>query len=148
MRLVLKTKVDGHYLDVMKRFDIDLFKALKPIGATMNVTEFTGSKTGDRVALEFTSPIKVKWVSKIVDHGQDDRQAYFIDEGVILPFPLKDWTHRHIVERADETTSIIVDDISYATGWSIMDLLIYPAMYLAFYPRKFGYRKYFNRSTK
>ncbi len=145
MRLILKTPVQGYYIDIMERFDIDLFKSLKPIGAKMTVTQFTGSKTGDIVALQFTSPVKATWVSKIIDHGQDEDTAYFIDEGDQLPFPLKSWTHRHIVERVDDDNSIIIDDITYSTGIRFIDFLIYPIMYLAFYPRKSGYRSYFNR---
>lgn len=145
MRFILKTSVQGYYLDIMERFDIDLFKSLKPIGAKMTVTQFTGSKTGDIVALEFTSPIKASWVSKIINHGQDENKAFFIDEGELLPFPLKSWTHHHIVERIDDQSSVIIDDITYSTGIKLLDLLMYPAMYLSFYPRKSGYRRYFNQ---
>lgn len=110
----------------------------------MEITQFTGSKTGDIVALSFTSPIRATWVSKIVEHGQDDAKAYFIDVGTKLPFPLKEWRHEHIVERIDEKTSLIVDDINYSTGYKLIDILLYPFMYLGFYPRKSGYKKYFN----
>ncbi len=144
MKLVLKTKVRGYYIDVMDRFDIDLFKSLKPIGAKMEITQFTGSKTGDIVALVFTSPIRTKWVSKIIEHGQDDAKAYFIDIGTQLPFPLKEWRHKHIVMSLGDESSMIIDDISYSTGKKLIDILIYPFMYLGFYPRKSGYKKYFN----
>lgn len=147
MKLILKTKVKGYYLDVMARFDLDLFKSLKPIGARMEITQFTGSKTGDIVALSFTSPVRAKWVSKIVDHGQDDDKAYFIDEGTKLPFPLKDWRHRHIVQNLDEKTSLIIDDINYSTGNKIFDMMLYPFMYLGFYPRKSQYKKFFNSAN-
>lgn len=143
MRLILKTKVKGHYLRVMERFDLDLFEALKPIGAQMEVVQFTGSKTGDIVELKFVSPIKAEWISKITDHGSDRDSAYFVDEGEVLPFPLQQWKHRHIVERVDDDYSIIVDDIQYSSGFWLLDLLLYPAMLVGFYPRKFSYRKYF-----
>jgi len=143
MRLILKTKVKGHYLRVMERFDLDLFEALKPIGAQMEVVQFTGSKTGDIVELKFVSPIKAEWISKITDHGSNRDSAYFVDEGEVLPFPLQQWKHRHIVERVDDDYSIIVDDIQYSSGFWLLDLLLYPAMFVGFYPRKFSYRKYF-----
>lgn len=144
MNLILKTNVRGHYLQVMDRFDESLFNALKPVGVKMIVTQFTGSKTGDTVVLEFTSPIKAKWISKITDHGHDEDQAYFVDEGTQLPFPLKSWTHKHIVQRVDDERSIIVDDMTFSTGSSIVDYLLYPFMYIGFYPRKSSYKKYFN----
>ncbi len=127
----------------MERFDLDLFEALKPIGAKMEVVQFTGSKTGDIVELKFVSPIKAKWVSKITDHGSDVNSAYFVDEGDTLPFPLKRWKHKHIVEKVDDNYSLIVDNIQYSSGLWLLDLLLYPAMLVGFYPRKFSYRKYF-----
>ena len=52
MTIRLATEVDGYYLDVMNRFDRDLFEALKPpVG--MEVAQFTGSKKG---CLLYTSP--------------------------------------------------------------------------------------------
>jgi ligand-binding SRPBCC domain-containing protein len=143
MNLTLRTKVKGHYLQLMKRFDLDLFQALKPIGARMEVVRFTGSQTGDIVEIKFISPIKASWISKITDHGSDDKMAYFVDEGAVLPPPLKSWKHRHIIEKLDDNNSYIVDDITYSSGYWILDVLLYPFMFLGFYPRKFSYRKYF-----
>jgi len=144
MQFLLKTKVCGHYLDVMNGFDLDLFEALKPIGAKMEVVQFTGSKTGDVVELQFISPIKSKWISHITDHGSDDIQSYFVDEGVVLPFPLKHWRHRHIVEKIDEHHSYIIDDISFSSGMKLLDFFIYLPLWLSFYPRKKIYRRYFS----
>ncbi len=145
MNFVLKTLVNGYYTDVMKRFDLDLFEALKPIGAKMEVVQFTGSETGDIVELKFISPIKASWISDITDHGSDHTQAYFIDEGRVLPFPLKEWKHRHIVEKVDDHNSIIVDDITFSSGRKWLDFLIYLPLMLSFYPRKRIYRRYFEQ---
>ena len=146
MTLTLKTKVNGNYLRVMDRFDLDLFEALKPVGAKMEIIEFTGSKTGDTVALRFLSPIKAEWVSKITAHGADDKQAYFIYEGETLPFPLKEWKHKHIVEKVDDDKSIIIDDISFSCGNKFLDYFLYLPLIISFYPRKRIYKRYF-RST-
>ena len=143
MNLILKTKIKGHYLLVMKRFDRDLFQALKPIGARMEIAKFTGSQTGDMVEIKFTCPIKASWISKITDHGSDYKRAYFVDEGAVLPPPLKSWKHRHIIEKYDDDNSYIIDEITYSSGYWILDVLLYPLMFLGFYPRKFSYKKYF-----
>lgn len=144
MKLVLKTKVKGNYKEVMDRFDLDLFEALKPVGAKMEIVEFTGSRKGDKVHIRFTSPIRTEWISKITDHGSNDQMAYFLDEGNKLPFPLKKWKHKHIVEHSTDLESIIVDDIYFSSGFFLFDILLYPAMFLGFYPRKKIYRKYFS----
>ena len=143
MNFILKTKVNGYYTEVMKRFDLDLFEALKPKGAKMEVVQFTGSETGDVVELKFISPIKASWISDITDHGVDDNQAYFLDEGRVLPWPLKEWQHRHIVEKIDENNSMIVDDITFSSGWWLLDVFIYVPLLLSFYPRKPVYRRFF-----
>lgn len=143
MKIRLETKVAGNYLKVMDRFDLDLFNALKPKGANMEVVKFTGSKKGDVVEIQFHSPIKTKWISNITEDGSDDSMAYFIDEGSVLPFPIKKWKHKHIVEKINEDESLIVDDIYFSTGFILFDVLIYPGVLLGFLPRKKVYRGYF-----
>lgn len=143
MNFILKTKVKGNYLKVMERFDLDLFEALKPIGAKMEIIQFTGSQTGDIVELRFLKPLKAHWLSKITDHGSDDKRAYFIDEGAVLPFPLRYWKHKHIVERIAQDESYIIDDITFSSGWKFFDIFIYLPLLLSFYPRKKIYKRYF-----
>lgn len=143
MRLLLKTKVNGHYQSVMARFDRQLFEALAPPVGQIEIVEFTGSQTGDRVHLRFLSPVKTDWISDIVAHGDDGQEAYFVDEGVKLPFPLAEWRHRHVVRRLSEDESCIIDDITYKGVNAFFTLLLYPALFLGFFPRKRIYRKYF-----
>ena len=147
MNIKLRTKVDGYYLDVIKRFDLQLFEALKPKGASMEIVEFTGSKKGDVVHIKFNAPIKAEWISDIIEDHEDDRSAYFIDLGRVLPFPLKQWRHKHIVEKIDDNHSYIVDDMTFSGGNIIMDLLIYPGILLGFLPRKKVYRNYFSTNV-
>lgn len=143
MNIQLKTKVDGNYKDIMKRFDRNLFEALKPKNAKMEIVEFTGSKKGDKVHLRFLSPLKAEWISKITEDGEDENESYFIDEGEKLPFPLSSWTHRHVVEKITKDTSYIIDDMTFEGINFLFTLFLYPALYLAFYPRKSIYKSYF-----
>lgn len=147
MNIQLKTKVDGNYKDVMAKFDRHLFEALKPKNAKMEIVEFTGSKKGDRVHLQFLSPIKTEWISEITEDGENEKISYFIDEGVKLPFPLSFWRHRHVVEKISEDESYIIDDMTYRGINSLFTILLYPALYIAFYPRKKIYKSYF-KSTQ
>jgi len=145
MNIKFETTVQGHYLEVMKGFDRDLFEALKPKHGSMDIIEFTGSKKGDRVHIRFTSPIKADWVSLITADGHDEQEAYFIDEGQELPFPLKYWQHKHIVRKIDEQTSLIIDDITFKAGNRLMSTAMYPAIYLGFAPRAKIYQNYFGK---
>ncbi len=139
----IKTMVDGHYKEVMKKFDRALFEALKPAGANMEIVAFTGSKKGDKVHIRFNSPIKAEWVSHITEHGENEQEAWFVDEGVQLPFPLSYWRHRHVVQKVSEQKSCIVDDMTFAGSNKLLTALLYPAIYAGFYPRKKIYRAYF-----
>ena len=143
MNIVIKTKVKGHYKTIMTQFDRQLFEALAPKNAKMEIVEFTGSKKGDRVHLRFISPIKAEWVSIITEDGSDDQQAFFVDEGVQLPFGLSYWRHQHIVRKLSETESEIIDDISFKGSNALTTLVMYPGIYASFLPRKKIYQSYF-----
>ncbi|MCI5083605.1 MAG: cyclase [Saprospiraceae bacterium] len=143
MNIKLSTVVQGNYKEVMNRFDRDLFEALAPKGVGFEIVEFTGSKKGDRVHLRFTSPVRAEWVSDIVADEINAQEAYFVDKGIQLPFPLKYWEHKHVVRKKTENTCIIIDDMTFRGPNFLISLLLYPAIFIGFYPRKKIYKKYF-----
>lgn len=143
MKLIFKTQVKGNYKEVMARFDRQLFEALKPKQGTMEIVEFTGSQKGDRVHIRFTSPVKAEWISLITEDRIDDKEAYFIDQGEVLPFPLSYWQHKHVVQKVDEETSLIIDDITFKAKNKLLTWLMYPALYFGFSPRAKIYQSYF-----
>jgi ligand-binding SRPBCC domain-containing protein len=143
MNIRLETEVKGHYQTVIAGFDRALFEALLPKQGKVEIAAFTGSKKGDRVHLRFLSPVKAEWISDITEDGANEKEAYFIDQGVQLPFPLQYWKHKHIVQKVTEDTSRIVDDITFRGINPVVSALLYPAIYLGFYPRKRIYRQYF-----
>lgn len=145
MNVTLKTPVKGNYKKVIASFDLNLFKALKPPTGEIEIIEFTGSQKGDKVHLRFIKPIKADWISDIVEDQITDDKAWFVDVGVMLPWPLASWTHRHIVEKIDENNSIVVDDISFTGKNVLYTLLLYPAIFIGFYPRKRIYKQYFDK---
>ena len=147
MNIKFKTSIKGNYIKVMDAFDLSLFEALKPPFGKMKIVEFTGSKKGDRVHIRFLSPIKTEWVSDIIAHEVTDDMALFVDVGSTLPWPLTIWTHRHIVQKVDEYNSIIIDDITFTASNFILTVLMYPAIFMGFYPRKKIYREYFSKPS-
>lgn len=137
------TKVNSKWKHVRERFDRDLFEALNPPFPPVEVVRFDGCHKGDEVSLELNFIFfKQKWTSLITEHGYSDNGFYFIDEGKKLPFFLKRWKHHHGLMGLTEGTEII-DDIHYATGTWLTDMLLYPMLYLQFAIRKPVYRKYF-----
>lgn len=145
MNIILKSSVKGNYKNVMAAFDRQLFEALKPPYGKMEILEFTGSHKGDKVHMKFHSPFKAEWISDIIEDEATDEQAWFVDVGIKLPWPLATWTHRHIVEKIDEEHSMIIDDITFTGKNIILTLLLFPAIFLGFYPRKKIYRDYFKK---
>ncbi|MCD6068946.1 MAG: hypothetical protein K0S33_3772 [Bacteroidetes bacterium] len=143
MRMRLSTSVNGDYKNVMAHFERPLFEALKPAGVDMEVVEFTGSKKGDRVHIRFKSPVKGDWISLITDDGISDTEAFFIDEGTLMPFGLNYWKHTHIVKKQTEHTSLIIDDLSYTASNLFSGLLLYPVFWFGFVQRKKVYRRFF-----
>jgi len=145
MKLVLRTKVNGNYKDIMARFDRDLFLALAPPFPPVELKKFTGSETGDEVHILFKKPVNKDWISDITDHGVDEKEAYFIDQGRVLPPPLKAWKHTHIVRKISENESMIIDNMEFDCGNTLLNFLVYPGLLAGFLPRKIIYKRYFNK---
>jgi len=145
MTITLKTPVKGNYLKVMKAFDRNLFEALKPAIGEMEIVKFTGSSKGDTVHIRFLKPIKAEWISKIVEDKITADKAWFVDVGTSIPWPLATWEHHHIVEMIDETSSMVIDQMTFTGKNFLLTLLLYPAIFFGFFPRKSIYKKYFQK---
>lgn len=145
MNIILKAAVKGNYKKVMEAFDRKLFEALKPPIGEMEIVNFTGSKKGDKVHIRFHNPVKAEWISDIVEDGVNEKQAWFVDKGTELPWPLATWTHRHIVEKIDDHNSMIIDDISFTGTNAFLSLSLYPAILVGFSARKKIYQDYFDK---
>ncbi len=146
MNIVIKTAVKGDPASVISRFDRELFEALTPPGPGVELIRFDGSRTGDivHIRLDFFTLFSEDWISEIVEDGQTEEAVYFIDQGKELPFFLRSWKHKHIVQ-STETYSIIIDDITFKTPFFLFDLLLYPVLYFQFAYRKPIYQKFFGK---
>lgn len=143
MHLKVRTTVSAKLSTVKEGFTQDLFLRLNPPFPIVRLLQFDGCQKGDKVGLELNFLVfRQKWISHIIEDGEGDKEWYFIDQGVELPFFLKSWTHRHIVRTAHEG-SIIIDDIQYSTGFLLTDLLMYPLLLHQFLYRKPIYRRFF-----
>ncbi len=147
MKIYIATEVEGNYKYVFSRFDKNLFLALKPPLIQLRLIRFDGCHTGDRVELKLGMfGIQQVWNALIVELQETEKEIYFVDEGQQIPPPIKQWRHKHSLIKMEEDKTLIVDDIEYATGLRLLDILIYPIMYLQFWYRKPVYRRYFSKS--
>ena len=138
VNITLKSAVNSEPKKVFNGFDSKLFTYLLPPGAEL--IQFGGAVKGDVVHLKL--PLAGEWISLITENGQTEDGYYFVDEGEKLPFPLKEWRHKHIVEAHNGGTRI-VDDMTFSTGNYILDLMLFPILYVSFFPRTWQYKKYF-----
>lgn len=144
MKIVIQTRVEKNFQLVFNRFNLDLFKALKPPVVQLEVERFDGCKKGDRVHIKMNTLGKIQhWESLITSDFRGDYECHFVDEGVLIPPPLKFWKHTHRVQKINETASLIVDDIEYNCGNKALDVLIYPALYSMFLFRVPVYKRVF-----
>jgi len=142
MRIKISTQVNQSPKQVLAGFDLDLFNALKPPLMPLKVLRFDGCETGDEVHLDVG--FGMKWFAKIVDHGEEDGSYFFVDEGFVLPFPLKSWRHRHGIAKS-ESGSMVIDDIEFTSGFVLLDVLLYPFLYTQFFWRKHIYTSCFGQ---
>ena len=139
----LVTQVDGTVSSVFERFDRKLLETLVPPGMSFKLKRYDEPvKPGSMVEVETKvfGLIPQFWRTEITEWVESGEESFFTDEGLKLPFPLKQWKHRHIVRKASEGVEI-VDDVEFSAGW--LSWLMYPAIWLQFAWRKPKYRKYF-----
>jgi ligand-binding SRPBCC domain-containing protein len=145
MRFCLSTFV-GHPdpRAVLARFDERLFRALAPPFPRLRIDEFGGSQPGAVVAVTMDwGLLRQPWVSRITAAGDSATEAWFVDEGEQLPWPFRQWRHRHVV-RADPARGgcLIIDDLTYHTGSPLLDWLARPALWALLAYRKPIYRRW------
>jgi ligand-binding SRPBCC domain-containing protein len=143
MKITIETHVEQGYLEVKKGFDETLFTKLSPPFPPVKLIRFDGSTTGDLIILELNFIFfKQNWTSEIIEDRTDEKEFYFVDKGVELPFFLKKWTHRHRIIK-DGENAIIRDEIEYKAPFLILTWLLYPVMLLQFAYRKPIYKRIF-----
>lgn len=145
MKLRLETQVQQSAREVWQGFDQSLFLALAPPFPRLKLIRFDGSNEGDRVEIRVNFLLFAQtWESLITGQGEDDECIWFVDEGKQLPFFLKSWKHRHEM-RKQENGCTIVDAIEYRSPSRLLDIVLFPAMWLQFAYRKPVYRRSFSK---
>ena len=142
VRLVVRTRVRNDYRTVFARFDRHLFEALNPPFPPVNVLRFDGCAGGDEVHLELNFFVaRSRWVSRVVEAGENDGECYFVDEGLKLPPMLKHWRHRHRICRVGAGETEIVDDVQFRSLNPPLTLALYGPLYGQFLYRKPVYKR-------
>lgn len=141
MNLKFATPVKKDLQTVKSSFNRELFEYLAPPFPPATVERFDGCKKGDEVHLKM---VVGTWVSVITEDQEIPGAWWFVDEGKVLPWPLKFWRHVHLVEQTPEG-SLIIDDIEVRTSSKLLDKMIYPVLWKIFSLRPERYQSFFSR---
>ncbi|MCH6199134.1 hypothetical protein MMU07_06075 [Aquiflexum sp. LQ15W] len=143
MKINIETTVEQDFLQVKEGFNESLFTKLSPPFPPVRLLRFDGSEKGDLVTLELDFLLfKQKWTSLITEDHTDGKEFFFVDQGIDLPFFLREWKHKHRIIK-NGLGSIIRDEITFKAKPGFLGIFLYPAMYLQFLYRKPIYKKYF-----
>jgi ligand-binding SRPBCC domain-containing protein len=147
MKIKIETSVAMSVEKVWEQFDEKLLLKLSPPFPPVRLISF-GQKIGEKVTMELNFfIIRQLWVSKITESYLSVTESYFIDEGEQLPFFLSYWKHKHLIVEnkasANNSGSIIIDEIEFRTPTILTDYIFYPILYLQFLYRKPIYQKFF-----
>lgn len=147
MQFTITTRVGQPYKTVLNGFNRALFLALKPPLIPMKLLRFDGCNTGDEVHLNLG--FGQEWISVITESGSTPNGYYFIDKGKKLPFFLRSWQHKHSITAAEDNPneSLITDCITYQSHHILLNLLLYPLLYVQFAWRKPVYRQFFSNTA-
>jgi len=146
MNFKISTQIDINYQKVSDGFNQKLFEALAPAFPKLELIRYDGESKGDEVhVLINLFIIKQLWVSIITQSKiESNEEIVFIDEGKLLPAPLKTWKHLHRIKKSnDENICFVIDDVTYSTGFRILDWILLPTFLVQFFARKNKYKKYF-----
>jgi ligand-binding SRPBCC domain-containing protein len=145
MRIRLITTVKTPFKVVSTHFDRKLFEYLLPPLSLATIRRFEGQNPGDIIDVKLKLPFGRFWTVIIKESWSSAREYGFSDRGLRVPFGIKYWQHTHRVVARNESSSFIIDEIEYETSLLLLDYLIFIPLFLAFYPRKFQYPKYFKK---
>ena len=143
MKVTIKTYIQQKRDVVFSKFNASLFEVLAPPFPPVKLCHFGGCRSGDEVVLELNFIIfKQKWISKITKDGTKETQTWFIDEGIKLPFFLKKWTHRHVIQ--DTPSGCVIVDLIEYDSYPILKWILWPILYLQFAYRRPIYKQFFS----
>jgi hypothetical protein len=129
--------------------DSALFDYIKPKFPPTKVLVYDGIAAGQPIAFEINVlGWRQTWRGHIAEHHEPPAadpqgERWFVDVGLQLPFPLKQWRHRHLVRSTGPSSCQIVEQIAFSCGVPALDFLLWPGLYFTFWPRIWLYKRWF-----
>lgn len=147
MKLKSLTLIENTVENVWPKFNKDLFVQLKPPFVNLVVERFDGCRQDDLFNLQVSIFGKlIHWNGKITKHYISEKECYFIDEGILLPWPLIKWTHKHRIIKSGFDKCFISDEVEFITHNMFLDFMMYINFRIMFMLRKPIYKKVLGRN--
>ncbi len=148
MRFQILTRVQGSHRDVFLKFDHSLLTQLTPPGIRMELLHAQEpSEPGAYIQLRVTilGIIRQNWENAFSHYALGELECHFVDEGRVMPFPIRYWRHDHRVLADGAHHAIINDDVTFKTGFFLLDWIMYPILWMQFRFRQPIYRRVFGK---
>lgn len=143
LSFTLTSPVQAPLSHIKEHFTSDLLINLSPPFPQVSLERFDGCRKADQVILKINLLItQLTWSSIITDEVLADDEWFFVDEGVTMPFGLRFWRHKHRVKEVNPLHSLIIDEISFDTGMTFLNYLLFPFLWGMIFYRKPLYKKY------
>ena len=127
--------------DVIQCFHSPKFIKFLIAGQPVKIRDWSGLKIARKLLF-----LLVFWLEKmsVVHENYNCSEDFlsFEDIGLILPFGLKNWKHKHIV-KAHKLGAVIIDKIYIDNEKSLKTFFIYPIMLFPIIIRKITYKIWF-----
>lgn len=112
----IATEVAASLPAVRAAFTRSLLEKLNPPFPPAKLLRYDGETPGNEVWIELNFILfKQVWKSVITEQQQQPGAFYFIDKGVQLPFFLRSWQHKHLLEALAGGGTRIVDELQFTT---------------------------------
>lgn len=123
----IATEVAASLPAVHAAFTRTLLERLNPPFPPAKLLRYDGEQPGNEVWIELNFILfKQVWKSVITEQQQTTIAVYFIDKGVQLPFFLRSWQHKHLLEALPGGGTRIVDELRFTTPFWLPGILAQP----------------------
>ena len=145
MKILLKSRVKKDFHRVVSGYNEALFRFLMPPLGLLRLLRYDGQNPGDIVHLRFGIPLINDFKVVIRNAWTSPKEYRCADRGLVMPFGIRFWQHTHRVVSLNENNTALIDLIEFKTDWWLLDLLIYPLLFLFFLPRTWQYARYYKQ---
>jgi ligand-binding SRPBCC domain-containing protein len=146
--IVVKHQVNAPFKQVWATFSdrtkaSKLFAALSPPFPKAKLHSFGGTEVGALVKLDLEFGFMSQpWESVVTEQVIKPNEAWFIDEGKVMPLGLIYFSHRHYIKSIDPNTTEITEDITLLASTWLMTLVNQLGFWSQMSARGGVYKKY------